>query len=182
MTLAYTAIQKHAHCTLQALYFIFLKVQCTAVSYIFIFKTSEKKVCSFLTVFLLSSAYSFYSMTNDSPVAEFIVPGWGEKLAPAQGCRTGPPCYKGCMAGRYDNLLSESTISPQAGTINLATVLLSIPHCPLSLRPLKKRSLSFLLLESLFTSVSRDSKGHPSLVSLVGNPLRNSFLLLFLNL
>jgi hypothetical protein len=33
--------------------------------------------------------------------------------------------------------------------------------------PTKKRPLSFVLFESLFTSVSTDSRGHPSLVSLV---------------
>jgi hypothetical protein len=33
--------------------------------------------------------------------------------------------------------------------------------------PTKKRPLSFVLFESPFTSVSTDSMGHPSLVSLV---------------
>ncbi len=76
-------------------------MECTAISYILIFNNSEK-ICSFLTVFLLSFAYSFYSMTNDSPVAEFIVPDWGDTVDPGIGLSYRPIMLHR-LSGRNDN-------------------------------------------------------------------------------
>ncbi len=58
-----------------------------------------------------------------NPVAKFIVPDWGIKLAPAQGCRTGPPAYVHLYSrrGAGTQPMPESTLSTKSGTMNLIT-------------------------------------------------------------
>ncbi len=53
-------------------------------------------------------------------VAKFIVPDWGDKVDAGIGLSYLPARLHG-LAGRYDNPMPESTISPQRGTMNLAT-------------------------------------------------------------
>ncbi len=52
-------------------------------------------------------------------VAKYMVPDWGAKLAPAWGCRTGPPGYIVWQAGT--TTLCPSQLYPQSGTLNLTT-------------------------------------------------------------
>jgi hypothetical protein len=53
-------------------------------------------------------------------VAKFIVPDWGLKLTPAQGCRTGPSGYIGWQANTTI-LYAGVNYIPHSGTMNLAS-------------------------------------------------------------
>jgi hypothetical protein len=57
--------------------------------------------------------------------AKFIVPDGGDKVDYGLGLSYRPASL---MAGRYDNPMSKSTLSPQSGTKNLAT---GRPHRPI---------------------------------------------------
>ncbi len=64
--------------------------------------------------------FLYFTPNRTQPVAKFIVPDWGIKLTPAMGCRVGPPRLHR-LAGRYDNPMAESTVSPKSGTMDFAT-------------------------------------------------------------
>jgi hypothetical protein len=51
---------------------------------------------------------------------EFIVPKWVDKVDSGIGLSYRPASLCS-LAGRCDNPMSESTLSPQSGTMNLAT-------------------------------------------------------------
>ncbi len=52
--------------------------------------------------------------------AKFIVPDWGDKVNSGLSYRAARLLVHG-LAGPYDNPMPESTMSPQRGTMNLAT-------------------------------------------------------------
>ncbi len=55
-------------------------------------------------------------------VAKFIVPKWGDKVDAGIGLSTAyRPASLCSLVGLYDNAVSESTLSPQSGPMNLAT-------------------------------------------------------------
>jgi hypothetical protein len=64
-----------------------------------------------------------------SSVSKFIVPDWGIKLTTVV-VGTGPPACS--LTGRFDNPLPKLTLSPQSGTMNLAsdlaTPVITIEH------------------------------------------------------
>jgi hypothetical protein len=66
----------------------------------------------------------YYStlVLNLRSVAKFIVPELGDIVYSGKWLSYLPasPCS---LAGRYDNFMSESTLSPQSGTMNLATIV-----------------------------------------------------------
>ncbi len=58
-----------------------------------------------------------------SPVAKFIVPNWGDKVDSCCKGLSYRPARLHKLAGQYDNLNPESTLSPWSGTMNVATGL-----------------------------------------------------------
>jgi hypothetical protein len=57
---------------------------------------------------------------SSSAEAKFLVHNWGDIVNSGIGLSYQPACLCS-LAGRYDNPMSETTISPQSGTTNLAT-------------------------------------------------------------
>jgi hypothetical protein len=55
-----------------------------------------------------------------APVAEFTDPGWRDKVNPDIGLSYLPAGLHG-LAGRYDNPMPGSTLSPSQGSLNSAT-------------------------------------------------------------
>jgi hypothetical protein len=60
-------------------------------------------------------ALSMNRKKKDSPVAKLIVPDLGIKLTPALGLSYRPARLHTVLAGRYDNPMPESTLSPSQG-------------------------------------------------------------------
>jgi hypothetical protein len=58
---------------------------------------------------------------DTKPEAEFIVPDWGDKVNYGIGLSYRPAKLHR-LAGRHDNPMPVSTLSPQLGTMNSATV------------------------------------------------------------
>jgi hypothetical protein len=79
MSLAYPAIQIHVQTG--NVFYIFM---CTALSYMFIFKTSEKSLLFSHGLFTLLRI-QLLQYDNDSPVAAFIVPDRGDKVGSGIG-------------------------------------------------------------------------------------------------
>jgi hypothetical protein len=63
-----------------------------------------------------------WRLQNPLPAAKFIVPDWGDKDKVDSGIGLSwRPARLHRLAGWYDNPMQKSTMSPQSGTMNLAT-------------------------------------------------------------
>jgi hypothetical protein len=60
-----------------------------------------------------------------NPVAEFIDPDRGDKVNFGRGLSYWPARLNG-LAGRYDNPMPESTLSPSQGSMNSATDVIDL--------------------------------------------------------
>ncbi len=83
----------------------------------------EKEYMERCPHFLLSSHWvlpSSWQKQPGLPVAKFIVPALGDTVDTGIGMSY-RPASQCSLAGRYDKPLPELTLSPQSGTMNLAT-------------------------------------------------------------
>jgi hypothetical protein len=67
----------------------------------------------FRTYFIFSKNLQGPAIKDFYPVAEFLDPGWGDKVNSGIGLSY-RPAKPGSLAGRYDNYMPKSTLSPQS--------------------------------------------------------------------
>ncbi len=126
-------MQKQVYCTLyymdkQRYFLCFVIINYFPVVFLFILTL---KLAQFPEVWKLIQVlqniganhlwHAFDTQHLKDPVAKFMVPDQGIQLTPAQSFHAGLPAYISSLAGRYDNPMSELTLSPQPGSMNLAT-------------------------------------------------------------
>jgi hypothetical protein len=83
-------------------------------------KNNPDIITEILNIFIMYAEHDM-RLQNPLPAAKFIVPDWGDKVDSGIGLLFRGPARLHRLAGRYDNPMQKSTISPQSGTMNLAT-------------------------------------------------------------